>query len=346
VSVILAALLIGSWIMVVLGIVGVATRVAGTSRFAAVALLHDGLPIVLGFAWVALAVSVARGDAVLGTLGAILAANFVWIWWKARRRVRPPRWARRAPTFRMVVANVFVDNETPDAMAKELCSVDADLIVIAEWNSQIASALVRAGACDQFPYWITDDSDHSDYAVAVLARIEPTESVIEQLDELSIVRAVFAFGDRPITIVGINAHATVDPGGYSHWLDETDALVRLARTITTPFVVAGDFNSTQYRPGFQRLLDLGLRDAHDALGLGLSRSFKLRANGPASTMGPVARLDHSLATQHLCVIDTADLDAAGSDHVPFVVTYAVRPTQRGRRYGSTVAAIDSAASIG
>jgi endonuclease/exonuclease/phosphatase (EEP) superfamily protein YafD len=95
-----------------------------------------------------------------------------------------------------------------------------------------------------------------------------------------------------------------------------------------PFVIAGDFNSTRFRPEFKRLLDAGLIDAHDTLGRGLSTSFQLAATGALAAAGGIVRLDHALLSDGVWPVSSRDLDAGGSDHVPFVVTLAVRPNTR------------------
>ena len=41
---------------------------------------------------------------------------------------RPPEWARSAPKLRLAVANVYIDNPTPEAAARQLTHMDADVI--------------------------------------------------------------------------------------------------------------------------------------------------------------------------------------------------------------------------
>jgi len=65
------------------------------------------------------------------------------------------------------------------------------------------------------------------------------------------------------------------------------------------------------------LLDGHWRDAHEAVGRGLSTSW--------STLGLVpsfVRLDHALVDHRLVVCDVADFTVTGSDHRGFVVTIA------------------------
>jgi hypothetical protein len=47
-----------------------------------------------------------------------------------------------------------------------------------------------------------------------------------------------------------------------------------------------------------------------------------------SRIGPLVRLDHALCNASVWPVEAHDLERAGSDHRPFVVTVAVRPTRR------------------
>jgi endonuclease/exonuclease/phosphatase (EEP) superfamily protein YafD len=107
-----------------------------------------------------------------------------------------------------------------------------------------------------------------------------------------------------------------------------DALIGYVPSVVGPFVVAGDLNTTTFRPKIQELSDTGLTDAHESLGQGLSSSFKLSASGVLAAPGAVVRLDHVLLSDGVRAISADDLDSADSDHLPFVVTLAVRPGDR------------------
>jgi endonuclease/exonuclease/phosphatase family metal-dependent hydrolase len=102
----------------------------------------------------------------------------------------------------------------------------------------------------------------------------------------------------------------------------------LVPTLDGPFVIAGDLNTTRYRPEFVELLDLGLRDAIDSLGKGLNPSFKLGAEGVLAVVGAVARLDHALVNDHVFPLSVDNLESCGSDHLPFELTVAVRESAR------------------
>jgi endonuclease/exonuclease/phosphatase (EEP) superfamily protein YafD len=132
-------------------------------------------------------------------------------------------------------------------------------------------------------------------------------------------------------VIGLNPMATVDPGGHETWKEQIEALKEFLPTLTGPVIVAGDLNTTRYRPEFEELLGLGLHDAIDSLGKGLDPSFKLSAEGVLSTVGAVARLDHALVNDGVFPRSMEDLEPCGSDHQPFKLTVAVRATGGGTR---------------
>ena len=100
--------------------------------------------------------------------------------------------------------------------------------------------------------------------------------------------------------------------------------------LRSPLVIAGDLHTTIHRASYRDLEKVGLNSAHDDLGLGLRPSFKLAAAGILARLGPLVRLDHALTNRSVWATEVHDLDGAGSDHRPFVVTLAARPP-RGTR---------------
>jgi endonuclease/exonuclease/phosphatase (EEP) superfamily protein YafD len=127
--------------------------------------------------------------------------------------------------------------------------------------------------------------------------------------------------------------AAVDPGGLDEWEKQVDALIDFVPSIVGPFVIAGDLNTTTFRPKAQELLATGLVDAHEALGEGMSASFKLSADGALAIPGAVVRLDHAFLSDDVRAVQADDLASEGSDHLPFMVTLAVRPGSASRTGG-------------
>lgn len=300
-----------------------ATRVPGLRRLTIVAILHDGLPLVLRGAWVALVLGLWRRDAPLVVAALPFAVAHVVLLARAHIRAPRPAWTRAAPRLRIVVSNVYVDNRTPAQLAHVLMSTHADIVIVVEHNARFTAVFEAAGAATRYPHRVEDPDDTTDYAVSLWSRFAVVDSSVDEEDELRVVRATIDVEGRAVMVMGVNLWAAVDPGGAARWAREVERLVPYLERCREPFVIAGDFNSTSYRPDFQRLLGLGLRDVHDVLGRGMRPSFKLSARGVLSAVGPVVRLDHALVSDGLFPVRTEELPAGGSDHIPFVVDLAV-----------------------
>jgi endonuclease/exonuclease/phosphatase family metal-dependent hydrolase len=108
------------------------------------------------------------------------------------------------------------------------------------------------------------------------------------------------------------------------WKQQIDVLKQIVPTLSGPMIIAGDLNTTRYRPEFAELLDLGLTDAIDALGKGLQPSWMIRPSGVFRAVGAVVRLDHALVNKRVHPVILRNLDAKGSDHLPFVLRLAIR----------------------
>jgi endonuclease/exonuclease/phosphatase (EEP) superfamily protein YafD len=316
------------WIVTGLLIVVVATSVLPTSMHAALALAHDALPFLLPLAGFALVHSVWANEWLLTCGSFVLVAAYVGLMIPRFRSERVPRWARRAPRLDLVACNVYINNATPDALAHQLVATGADVLVLAEWNPTFASALTAAGGDDRYPHRLLDADDHTDYSVCIASRRPFGDSRIVSRGPLKLAHVAVACGARELQVVGLNTSAVVDRGGYKLWKLQLRRLIAHVPMLQTPAVLAGDFNTTRFRPEFRSLLRAGLTDAHDALGMGLSTSFKLAATGLLAAPGTVVRLDHALLTKGVYAIDAENLDACGSDHLPFRVTLAVRQPHR------------------
>jgi endonuclease/exonuclease/phosphatase (EEP) superfamily protein YafD len=308
-----------------------ATTLLQISGYAAVAVAQDALTYLLALAWVVLVVALVGQSWLLAAAAAVLVAYQLVLLIPRFFASRVPRWVRGAPTFELLVANVFIDNKTPAALARALLARGGDVMLILEWNAGFVREFDAAGGQDAYPHRVFDPADTSDYAVGIVSK-KPLleESKVVTRGPLKLTQAVVDIGGPTLTIVGLNPTAAVDPGGFDEWEEQFDELIRFVPSLVGPFVIAGDLNTTTYRPKVRELLATGLIDAHESLGHGLSPSFKLAADGVLAT-APVVRLDHVFLSHDVRAVNAEDLASEGSDHLPFVVTLAVRPSNRPHR---------------
>src|SRR3954447_1616304 len=296
------------------------------------AVAYDALPMVLLLAWVVLIAALLASQWLLAGVAAALAIYHLVLVLPRMWATRTPRWAKHAPRLDIVVANVFIDNKTPDDAARQLIKAAVDVVIIVESMAPFMAVFDEAGGKDAYPFRVSDPSDDSDYAVTLASKRElGPESRMDKIGPLRLAIAEIDVEGTLTTVVALNPMATVDPGGHETWKEQIDELKKFVPTLNGPAIIAGDLNTTRYRPEFTELLDLGLTDAIDSLGKGLDTSFKLGSDGVLGDVGAVARLDHALVNDRVHALAVEALEAGGSDHLPFKLTVAIRTGADGRR---------------
>ena len=286
---------------------------------------YDALPILLLGAWVVTVVAVVTHHWLLAAIGGALSAYHLAVVVPRLIAARKPRWAKHAPTLNIVVANVFVDNKTPRDAARQLVSCAADVVIVVESTAAFMAIFDEGGGSDAYPNRVSDPDDDSDYAVTLATKRElGPRSRMETIGPLRLAIADIDVDGVATLVVALNPMATVDPGGHETWKEQIEVLKDLVPTLSGALIIAGDLNTTRFRPEFEELLELGLQDAFDMLGKGLDPSFKLGAEGVLAKVGAVARLDHALVNDSVCPMAVENLEPCGSDHLPFKLRVAVR----------------------
>ncbi len=328
---------IAMFVLVGIPAVAIITRVLRLKATTVVAVLQDATPVLLILAWVGLAMATIRASWVVAAVAALLCAYHLVLIARLVHRVEAPSWTRAAPKARVAVANVYVDNDDMEAAARQLAATEAEVLVVVETTERFRAAFDAVGGRDRFPHAVFDPDDDSDYAVSLYTNIADASLGMIDIGPLRATLARVPLGNRMLHVVGAIPVAAVDRGGYGTWRRQLRALSRYAASHRGPLVIVGDLNTTIHRAAFTELRDAGLADAHDTLGKGLRPSFKLAAAGALARLGPLVRLDHALCNRKVWATRVDDLDAAGSDHRPFVVTLAVRPS-RSRRLATPMSA--------
>ena len=286
---------------------------------------YDALPLLLVAAWVVMVAALVTRHWLLAAFGAVLSAYHLAVVVPSFIAARKPRWVKRAPTFDVVVANVFIDNKTPRDAAHQLLTTASDVVIVVESTAAFMAVFDEVGGIDTYPNRVSDPDDDSDYAVTLATKRElGPRSRMETIGPLRVAIADIDVEGVATLVVALNPMATVDPGGHETWKEQIEALKNLVPSLSGPLIIAGDLNSTRYRPEFEELLELGLRDAFDMLGKGLDPSFKLGADGALGKVGAVARLDHALVNDRVFPVAVDNLEPCGSDHIPFKLSVAVR----------------------
>lgn len=291
----------------------------------ALAVAYDMLPLALLAAPVITFAALINGHGALAVTAALLTIYDLVLVVPRMISDRLPPWARHAPRFRLAVANVFVDNPTPEAAARQVVTCGAEVLAIAEATPSFISVFDSVGGKTSHPHRVLDPADTSDYAIAIASSV-PLEpgSGMRRIGPLNLAVAKIDIGGVLTTIAVLNPMATVDPGGHETWKAQIEALKSFIPEVQGPLVIAGDLNSTRFRPEFQELLDAGLIDLIDSLGQAWKPSFSLKSVFPLGGISRIARLDHALGNDGVRALKIRNLKPRGSDHLPFVITLAVR----------------------
>ena len=143
---------------------------------AVLAVAYDSLPLLLFLAPVISVAAGLTGHLLQAAVGVVLTAYLAMLVVPRLVARRIPPWARVAPQLCLGVANVYVDNTTPAAAARQLTESGADVIVIAEATPEFMCIFDSVGGNVSHPYRVFDPADTSDYAVAIASRLRGAPS--------------------------------------------------------------------------------------------------------------------------------------------------------------------------
>ncbi len=129
-------------------------------------------------------------------------------------------------------------------------------------------------------------------------------------------RVVMKWFDRDVTLW--NVHADKALRDYRQY-DQVSKLLKDARAVTGPRIVAGDFNSTQ-QAEIYRMMKRTFSNAHEEAGWGFGFNFPTSARRIGSLI-PFLRIDHIFYSSDFAA-STSEVGklAGGSDHLPVIAT--------------------------
>lgn len=316
------ALAIGSWAATVVVVVALVATLAGRTVMPLHAVFQMALPsVLLGVSVIVLFAALTRRRALVATAGLALVVTALLL--------APAAWPRSHPAPRdddltVFVSNIRYNNEVPEDKAAEVLAVDDDLIILLELTPDFDRRLDAGGIDERYPYRITHPEQGA-HGAGIYSKRPIADAGLEPIGELTAPAVTVDTPDGPLRVVAVHTRPPISNRYVPVWEAELRALHDYAAALTRPTVLVGDFNATRWHPGFHDLLDLGLTDAHEQVGRGLTSSWPVGGR-IGRFVGPFSRLDHALLHQADATA-VHDLPAAGSDHRAFVLH--VRP-ERGR----------------
>jgi endonuclease/exonuclease/phosphatase (EEP) superfamily protein YafD len=215
--------------------------------------------------------------------------------------------------LRVVVANLYVLNPDPARAGRAVRALDADVVVVPELSLAGLDGLRASGLLDDLPYSVARLGAREE-TVGLFSRLPLADVTTRSVGGRALPRANVEVGGRQVRLVA--AHPLPPLGALTQvWRDSLLDLADEVEDLDGPTVVLGDFNADRDHEAFRAVLDAGYRDAHDAVGRGLARTW------PATL--PLLHLDHVLVDDGLRVERVREVEVPGSDHLGVVADLRV-----------------------
>jgi endonuclease/exonuclease/phosphatase (EEP) superfamily protein YafD len=93
-----------------------------------------------------------------------------------------------------------------------------------------------------------------------------------------------------------------------------DRLIPLIEASEEPVVLLGDFNTTERQAGYQRLYEIGLKDAHEEVGWGLGLTYPAPFHRFSWLPFSLIRIDHVFYDESWRAAKTWTMSLMRSDH--------------------------------
>jgi endonuclease/exonuclease/phosphatase (EEP) superfamily protein YafD len=243
---------------------------------------------------------------------AVVALVHVWaikdLWWGGTASA-----ALGGVPLRVVSVNVQSQNRTPEKVLELVRGADADLVVLIDarlgrWQRVLTTL------AELLPY--RSPRTWRERPPVILFSRHPILG-----EELAQPRgggrpylvAEIGVGDQTVVVAGVHLSSpSPSEPRETHRRDrELDDIAEVAKDGGRPLIVAGDFNTTPWSPGFQDLLaSAGLRNAADGHGF--------IGTWPTWFWAALIPIDHILLKGPLAVTTMRHGPAIGSDHFPII----------------------------
>jgi len=263
-------------------------------------------------------------------------------------RFLPKNHTTQATTFRVMSNNVSHFNLDPERVPQLALAQNPDIIFLQEIQlsdqEQVFSVLDSA-----YPYQTRqqDQMRTSMYsAVNITYSRFPfvsSEEIDPHIPEMpSLYRNVIEINGQRIALYNIHL---LSPGGagrlsgltsnyfvrYALGFDDTirnsqvDALLAFLATEPYPYIVAGDFNTSDFSMTYTQLA-AHMYDSFAEAGIGLGSSWPAaRALGLPAFIPPIIRIDYIWHSAGLQALNAWKGDFVGSDHLPMFANLALSP---------------------
>ena len=231
-------------LIIVAAFIGITTSLARWSGNIVVAALQLLLPLtVLASALIAVA-AIVTADPLLAISGAIVVLLSLPLF--VPKLVPDPsrRRASDAPSFSVVLANLYFDNPEPDDAIEQLIAADADILVMTELSVDLLDRFDRLGGAQQYPSRVHPEPIEGEYAVGIFSQTELQSARVEQHGELQLIAATWVGvlaspsdedappDSRKVEVRAVHPDAPSTRTGFTRWRHQLRELRTLLRDLT------------------------------------------------------------------------------------------------------------------
>jgi endonuclease/exonuclease/phosphatase (EEP) superfamily protein YafD len=251
------------------------------------------------------------------------------------------------PALRVLTFNVWGDNPQLEAVEAWIRNSNADVVLLQEIPVTYSENGLP-GLLDLYPYQFVQSLEMRFWGNAVLSRIPFDESEYFDLEAdgtPSHQRVVFDWQGESIALY--NIHLLMPIGEQAHLslpfdnpflnmalkYDDGARNAQIVELLTRieqepyPFIIAGDFNTSDQSLIYQQLATLG-NDAFREAGAGLGASWPMPAAGELPiSIPPIIRIDYIWYSDAFQAIVAWQGPELGSDHLALQATLSLLPSQ-------------------
>jgi endonuclease/exonuclease/phosphatase (EEP) superfamily protein YafD len=309
------------WIVTVPLVVVAVMRIVAWDDLEPFAVLNSVTFLVYLPAWVVAVVTlIGRRFALALVALLVVAAQIAFMLPELTAAEAVPAWAKRAPTIRLLDANVYYENPSMAGYVRQIRAFKPQLITMEEAEPIDVTQLQRAGALVHMPY-------HYDIATGKSLFMASAYPLTDKRDLFFdgyplIVEATMHLPSGPQRVWMVHTTAPY-PTDFSMWKGQLSFIAATLRHRgPRGLLVVGDFNATWNSKGFRGILDQGMQDAAAARG----HPFAMTWSQTKHPLPPLVRIDHVLTGPGVTATQIQTADGQGSDHRDLLATVAFRST--------------------
>ncbi len=304
-----------TWALIVVCALLMLARLAGWDAVSPLAQLVAftpyAVPVLLLAAWLG---ALAGRRLAAAVAGALLLVQVAWL--VPRFTAEDPPAQAGVARLRVLAANLRLGRVPADELVRLVREQRPDVLALVEITPDLEARLGELRAL--YPYRISR-AEPGASGMALYTRQRPSGQ-----GELSGRLAAMPYVDLAVAgrLVRVQAVHTMPPlpSTVAGWRADLGRLRDAAARARGPEIMLGDFNATVDHGSFRALLDTGLRDAHEARGRGLVRTYPTDELYP-----PLVHLDHVLVSPEFQVADVREYDLPGGDHRAVAADLALLP---------------------